>query len=84
MTTEWANHALGEICDVRKGTAITEKATTLGDVPVIAGGIGPTYPLHREQRPGRHHSQRVRGKRWVRQPLGHSDLRFGLHDRRTY
>jgi len=43
VTREWANHALGEICDVRKGTVITEKAATPGDVPVIAGGIGPTY-----------------------------------------
>ena len=34
---------LGEILDVRRGTTITKKQTTKGQIPVIGGGIKPTY-----------------------------------------
>lgn len=38
---------LGEACLVRRGTTITKKNTTEGNVPVIGGGTKPTY-FHNE------------------------------------
>lgn len=35
--------ALGVACLVRKGTSITQEKTAPGGIPVIAGGVGPTY-----------------------------------------
>jgi type I restriction enzyme S subunit len=34
---------LGEICQLSKGKTITRATATEGDVPVIGGGLGPTY-----------------------------------------
>jgi type I restriction enzyme M protein len=42
-TSSWPIHRLGDIADVRKGTAITQKDTRPGMVPVIAGGQSPAY-----------------------------------------
>jgi type I restriction enzyme S subunit len=33
----------GDVCAVRKGTTITEKEATIGEVPVVAGGMKPSY-----------------------------------------
>lgn len=38
---EWK--ALGEVAKFCRGTAITKKETTLGDIPVVANGPTPTY-----------------------------------------
>jgi type I restriction enzyme S subunit len=35
--------ALGEVCEIRRGTTITQKQARSGDVPVVAGGIEPSY-----------------------------------------
>lgn len=34
---------LGNVCEVRRGTVITQKTAVSGDVPVIAGGLEPAY-----------------------------------------
>ncbi len=34
---------LGDICLVRKGTSITERGATPGQIPVVAGGTRPSY-----------------------------------------
>jgi type I restriction enzyme, S subunit len=39
----WEVRPLGEVCEVRRGTTITQKTTLPGEVPVIAGGISPAY-----------------------------------------
>tara|TARA_B100000902_G_scaffold399207_1_gene469000 strand:+ start:1692 stop:2801 length:1110 start_codon:yes stop_codon:yes gene_type:complete len=39
----WPTVELGDVCEVRRGTMITEKETTPGEVPVIAGGMKPSY-----------------------------------------
>jgi len=41
--SDWPVVALGEVCDIQKGTSITKKQTKAGDVPVIAGGQKPAY-----------------------------------------
>ena len=38
---EWKT--LGEVAKFRRGTAITQKQTTPGDIPVVANGPRPTY-----------------------------------------
>jgi type I restriction enzyme S subunit len=38
---EWKT--LGEVAGFRRGTAITKKQTTIGDIPVVANGPRPTY-----------------------------------------
>ncbi|MCK9504756.1 MAG: restriction endonuclease subunit S [Porticoccaceae bacterium] len=43
---EWKT--LGEVAEFRRGTAITKKQTTSGDIPVVANGPLPTY-FHGEQ-----------------------------------
>jgi restriction endonuclease S subunit len=37
------SYKLGELCIVSKGKTITRATATDGDVPVIGGGLGPTY-----------------------------------------
>lgn len=39
----WQTANLGDVCNVRRGSVITKKKANPGDVPVIAGGIGPAY-----------------------------------------
>lgn len=34
---------LGDICLVKRGTTITQKEATQGNIPVVAGGLKPTY-----------------------------------------
>ncbi len=34
---------LGEVCLVRRGTTITQEKAIKGDIPVVAGGLNPTY-----------------------------------------
>ncbi len=34
---------LGEVCIVQRGTTITQKQAIEGDIPVVAGGLKPTY-----------------------------------------
>lgn len=43
LPKEWKMVKLGEVCTIRKGTAITKKMVVGGDVPVIAGGQEPAY-----------------------------------------
>jgi type I restriction enzyme M protein len=40
---KWPMAVLGEIATVQKGSTITQKTTTAGTVPVIAGGQQPAY-----------------------------------------
>jgi type I restriction enzyme S subunit len=39
----WPIKKLGDLCVVKRGTTITQKETTEGQVPVVGGGINPTY-----------------------------------------
>lgn len=39
----WPQHSIREICDVQRGTSITQSKTRPGYIPVVAGGITPTY-----------------------------------------
>jgi restriction endonuclease S subunit len=39
----WIQIKLGEACTVKRGTTITQKDAVSGDVPVVAGGLKPTY-----------------------------------------
>jgi type I restriction enzyme S subunit len=34
---------LGDVCIVKRGTTITQKQATHGEIPVVAGGLKPTY-----------------------------------------
>ena len=43
---------LGDICEIRKGTSITEKDTSKGIYPVIAGGRKPSYYHNQYNREG--------------------------------
>ena len=36
-------YKLGEVCELSKGKTITRATSREGEVPVIAGGLGPTY-----------------------------------------
>jgi len=42
---------LGDVCEVSRGTNITRKSAVVGDVPVVAGGIKPTYFHNSPNRP---------------------------------
>jgi len=42
---------LGDVCDVRRGTTITQKTSSPGDIPVVAGGISPAYFHSEANRP---------------------------------
>lgn len=39
----WSRILLGEYTEFRRGKVITEKQTSFGIVPVVAGGLGPAY-----------------------------------------
>lgn len=39
----WTLHPLGDICLVQRGTTITQTQTRPGNIPVVAGGMSPTY-----------------------------------------
>jgi len=47
---EWKR--LGDVADFRRGTAITQKQTTTGDIPVIANGPTSTYSHGKSNREG--------------------------------
>ncbi|MBW9233432.1 restriction endonuclease subunit S [Leptospira santarosai] len=47
---EWKT--LGEVAEIRRGTAITEKETTPGNVPVIANAPNPIYFHNKSNRDG--------------------------------
>lgn len=53
VTSTWPIQRLGEVAEVRKGTAITQKDTRPGSIPVIAGGQGPAYFHDTPNRTGR-------------------------------
>ena len=36
-------YKLGEVCELSKGKTITRATTSAGEIPVIGGGLGPTY-----------------------------------------
>jgi type I restriction enzyme M protein len=50
---KWPMVQLGEVCDVQRGTSITKKDLTDGDVPVIAGGQQPAYYHNQSNRTGK-------------------------------
>lgn len=37
------SYKLGDVCDLSKGKTITRATTNEGEIPVIGGGLGPTY-----------------------------------------
>ncbi len=39
----WEVKNLGDVVDIKKGQLITEKTAARGDIPVIAGGVQPSY-----------------------------------------
>ena len=39
----WVEAKLGEVCTIKRGTTITQKQAFEGDIPVVAGGLKPTY-----------------------------------------
>jgi type I restriction enzyme S subunit len=39
----WPEFSLGDVSDVRRGTTITQVQTRSGNIPVVAGGMTPTY-----------------------------------------
>ncbi|WP_295760597.1 restriction endonuclease subunit S [Undibacterium sp.] len=39
----WSEFSLSEVSDVRRGTTITQLQTRPGNIPVVAGGMTPTY-----------------------------------------
>jgi restriction endonuclease S subunit len=49
----WKEIALGEICEVKKGSTITKAKVSEGDVPVIAGGQQPAYYHNLSNRVGK-------------------------------
>ena len=44
---------IGDICEVKRGTTITQKNSIEGNVPVVAGGIKPTYFHNTSNRSGK-------------------------------
>ena len=44
---KWPMVELGEVCEIKKGSAITKKQIEGGEIPVIAGGQKPAY-FHNE------------------------------------
>lgn len=50
FTGEWVKKKLGEIAEIKKGDLITEKTAKKGDIPVIGGGIEPTYYHNKSNR----------------------------------
>lgn len=43
---------LGNICNVKRGTTITFKQTSPGKIPVVGGGLKPTYYHNKKNREG--------------------------------
>lgn len=39
----WKRKSLGDVTDIAKGKNITRDSANAGDVPVVAGGMGPAY-----------------------------------------
>ena len=37
------SYKLGDVCDLSKGKTITRATANEGEIPVIGGGLGPTY-----------------------------------------
>ena len=52
QSTDWPMVQLGEVCEVRKGTAITRKEVVPGFIPVIAGGQSPSTYHNKANRTG--------------------------------
>ena len=52
QTTNWPTVPLGDVCEVRKGTAITRKEVVEGTIPVIAGGQSPSTFHNKANRTG--------------------------------
>jgi type I restriction enzyme M protein len=50
---KWEMVELGEVCEVKKGSAITKKDSIEGFVPVIAGGQSPAYYHNQSNRFGK-------------------------------
>lgn len=44
---------LGDICEIKRGTTITQKNAVEGEIPVVAGGIKPTYFHNTANRTGK-------------------------------
>jgi type I restriction enzyme, S subunit len=51
MTIRWSEVLLVEACEVERGTSITRKGSRPGSVPVVAGGVEPTYYHDTPNRP---------------------------------
>ena len=49
--TDWPVKTLGEVCEVSRGTSITRKETSPGNVPVVAGGVDIAYFHSVQNRP---------------------------------
>lgn len=52
FTGPWKETMLCDCCEMARGSMITQKAARSGDVPVIAGGIAPTYTCDQANREG--------------------------------
>ena len=50
---KWPIVELGEVCEIQRGTSITKKDITEGEIPVIAGGQQPAYYHNRSNRTGK-------------------------------
>ncbi|WP_367111645.1 restriction endonuclease subunit S [uncultured Psychrobacter sp.] len=44
--------AVGQVAEIRRGTSITKKSVTVGNIPVIAGGRTPAYYHNQSNRNG--------------------------------
>ncbi|MDD5040209.1 MAG: N-6 DNA methylase [Patescibacteria group bacterium] len=53
LNSKWALVELEKVCGVKKGSPITQKKATIGNVPVIAGGQKPAYYHNIANRNGR-------------------------------
>ena len=49
----WQMLKLSDVCDVRRGTTITEKQAIVGDIPVVAGGLSYSYKHNAANRTGK-------------------------------
>lgn len=43
FNNKWLLKRIGEIAEIKKGQLITQETATIGSIPVIAGGITPSY-----------------------------------------
>ena len=53
LPSGWRWVRLGDVCEVQRGSSITKKEITRGDIPVIAGGQQPAYYHNQSNRAGR-------------------------------